>query len=234
MTVDNNKTGLGEGEVQYLIDMAKAISEGDFYREFNTHVGGELAQLAQYIDKTRKSLQNIHPSLNETSERIPNASEQLKSITIDTEKATNSIMDLTEDLLDSTDESETLLEELKKHIMEKSEDQESALALISRLDEKNSTRRTNLMQIFENLSFQDLTGQKINKIITLVQEVETRILKILLTFNLVKKPAPQQEEEPDINQDTSDEIMEKFQQLSQGNEKTDLSQDFIDDILNSL
>jgi len=232
----NTPTGLEQAELKKLVEMAKAISEGDFYKEFNLRIGGELSMLAQYIDKTRKSLQNVYPSLNETSEVIPQASEELKTITEATEKATHSILGSTETILDDCDSISDKLEELQSALDEPEIDRNRTKEIIQNITKVNDANKDYLIQILTNLSFQDLTGQKINKIIDMVREVEIRIFKILVAFNLMKSKdvsfAKMEENVNKLEQVNADEIFEKFQKSVP--QDGQVNQDLIDQILNNL
>ncbi len=227
--------GLSKEEIRNLIEMAKAVAEGDFYKEFNLRVEGELAELAKYIDKTRKSLQELHPSLSETKEKIPNASEQLKKITKETEQATLNIMNHTEILLDNRDIIEEKINEIMQNLEQDKIDKEKIINACKEIKNINEAERNRLINILEQLSFQDLTGQKINKIVSLVQEVEKRILRILVFFDLVKKETisekekEEEKEEKKIEQSTADKIFEKLQ-----SENGQVDQSFIDELLNNL
>jgi chemotaxis protein CheZ len=74
-----------------------------------------------------------------------------------------------------------------------------------------------LMEVMTGLSFQDLTGQKIKKIITMVSEIEKRILHLLVTFG-IRQNTPEEGElilkevtsGPDIKQERVDDILKAF------------------------
>ena len=52
-----------------------------------------------------------------------------------------------------------------------------------------------MIEILTALSFQDLTGQKIKKIIALVGDVETRILGLLISLGIKKEDAPERRDD---------------------------------------
>jgi nitrate/nitrite-specific signal transduction histidine kinase len=51
-----------------LVEMAKALSEGEFEQQFQQHFQGELGQLAAYLEAVRKTF--IHCRRRPTAPRI--------------------------------------------------------------------------------------------------------------------------------------------------------------------
>ncbi|MEK6814981.1 MAG: protein phosphatase CheZ [Nitrospirota bacterium] len=209
--------------IKELVEVARAMSEGDFYRELSVTVKGELAQLAEYINKTRVSLQHLEPSVRETTKNIPMASQQLSDVTRATEEATHKVLSLTEEILDEQ-------ESLGKHLAAArgAASAPGGDGLLPALDAINATTdrtKEKLIEIMTNLSFQDLTGQKIKKIVALVQEVEAKILELILSFGL----------RPDEKGNDTDrqKRVEMIGQLHDAYLKSEIKQDLVDDILKS-
>ena len=74
-----------------------------------------------------------------------------------------------------------------------------------------------LMDIITGLSFQDLTGQKIKVIVGLIEEVEKRLLQLIVTFGLKSKDANEGNDtlkefsdKPTLKQDVVDNILKEF------------------------
>jgi len=74
-----------------------------------------------------------------------------------------------------------------------------------------------LLDIITGLSFQDLTGQKIKTIVTLIEEVEKRILHLIVTFGLKSKETVRDDSlvkefsgKDVIKQDLVDNILKEF------------------------
>ncbi|HUU49828.1 MAG TPA: protein phosphatase CheZ [Nitrospinota bacterium] len=202
--------------VKKLADVAKAISEGDFYKETNLKLKGELKRLAKYIEETRKKLQYIDSPIKSTTKSFPEASMQLSDITRQTEEATHKIISLTEKILDDQNRLTEILKNLKKFVSNniKKENREIK-SIINDIQNINISNKEDLIDLLTALSFQDLTGQKIKKIISLVQDVETKILVLLVSFGLVDKK----------------KRGEMVTELKDPSKPIDLKQDLVDDIL---
>lgn len=189
-----------------IVEVVKAMSEGDFHHEIDGELYGQIGEIARYINATIKKLQTVEPNISHASDKIPKASVQLSEITKITEEATHEVMSQVERVLDSQDLMLQYLETIGK-----GEDiTKTANAMRDMVNENKET----LLDIITGLSFQDLTGQKIKAIITLIEEVERRILHLIVTFGLRSKET--------VKDDNP------LKDLSGG---TELKQDLVDNIL---
>lgn len=209
------KEGLTE-----IIDVTKAMSEGDFYKELNTKLQGELGDLARYIDKTRKKLQKLDPTISEATEKMPQASSQLSDITKATEEATHKVISITERVMDDHDVVSGKIKKLREAVTAGVIDGMAILKIARELEEINERNKNDLIEILTSLSFQDLTGQKIKKIVSLVEDVETRILELLISFGIKKEDGT-----------TKEEMMEQLKDATKG---LGANQGLVDDILKNL
>jgi chemotaxis signal transduction protein/chemotaxis regulatin CheY-phosphate phosphatase CheZ len=175
------QSNLDAHSIKELEEMAKAMSEGDFHRQVSSKIQGELENLAAYIAKTMSNLRLLDPSVRISAEHdIPAASQQLSDVVKSTEEATNTIISLTEMLLDHQTVLGEAIEKLKGQKY-RNRDHQELLHQIERLhweDEKT------LMEIITNLSFQDLTGQRINKIVTMVATVQAKLCDLIQAFGI--------------------------------------------------
>lgn len=118
-----------------------------FYARLDREVYGELVSIADYIGSMRREIAalGVHDLKNE---RLPSAGQQLDEIVRATEEATNTIMTCAETLL-SADASNM-----------------TQYALIV---------QDNATMIFEACAFQDLTGQRIAKVVETLKSIEARV-----------------------------------------------------------
>lgn len=209
------KEGLSE-----ILDATKAMSEGDFNKSMNTKLQGELGELARYIDKTRRSLQKLDPAVTETTDKMPQASSQLADITMATEAATHKIMTFTEKVMDDQEIVSVKIKDLREAATATTVDSTAVLRIAREIEEINNKNKNDMIEILTALSFQDLTGQKIKKIIALVGDVETRILGLLISFGIRKEDGAKKEE-----------MMGQLKDASKG---LGLKQDLVNDILKNL
>ena len=115
---------------------------------------GELEALARYIYRAKQEISEIRPE-DISNEQIPIASVELDAIGAHLEDATGTILDACE-----------LVEELIPTVSAETGDKLSDA----------------VTRIYEACNFQDLSGQRITKIITTLQNIETRVDLLLRAF----------------------------------------------------
>lgn len=201
-----------------LEEMAKAMSEGDFQRQISSKIHGELENLATYITKTMSNLRLLDPSVRISAERdMPAASQQLSDVVKSTEEATNTIMSLTDILLDHQTALGEAIEKLKRQKNRNRDYQE----IIDQIEHFHREDEKTLMEVITNLSFQDLTGQRINKIVTMVSTVQDKLCDLIRAFG-IKVQAPGEDPVQETPADSTAEEAGK------------LAQDSVDSLLNQL
>lgn len=131
-------------------------SDGDMDVELRL----EVAQMVRTIAKAKNELAQIkHPDAED--DRFEGASSELDAIVRATETATNSILEATE----------TIEKDLTQIAALAHEDED-----IVTLSDKIASQTLSIM---EACNFQDITGQRITKVVTTMQFVEERILKMI-------------------------------------------------------
>lgn len=198
-----------EEVVDKIVEVTKAMSEGDFHREIDGDLYGQIGEIAKYINATIKRLQTVEPNIAVASDNIPAASMQLSEITKATEEATHGVMTHVEHVLDSQD--------LILHNIEAIENGENISRAAEEIKQVVADNREALMDIMTGLSFQDLTGQKIKAIISLIGEIEKRIIHLIVTFGLkskenIKEDSPLKDlsENSVLEQELVDSILKEF------------------------
>lgn len=119
----------------------------------------ELAGLFHYIQRVRTEIAAIHRPADDDN-NFDSMSDQLDAIVDATEKATDTIMSTVET-------NEALLAEVRAGIDD--------AGLQAKIDEISG----NNMGLFEACSFQDITGQRITKVVRSLTYVETRVTKLI-------------------------------------------------------
>lgn len=119
----------------------------------------ELTGLFHYLERVRKEIAAISWPVDEEHHFV-SMGEQLDAIVAATEKATHTIMESTEGTLDSVDE-------LRKTVTGEEE-----TALLNRISGNGN-------DILEACSFQDITGQRVSKVVKSISYVEERISALI-------------------------------------------------------
>ncbi len=179
----------------------------------------ELSEIVKFIDSTRKGMAALETTVKIGSEKFPEASSQLKSVTGDLENAANNIMTILEGIMTDHEKADVLFNRLSAWtgLVEEEKRAEGA-SIAAELEAIQSKTKKDIMEIFSGMSFQDLTGQKLKKIISSLAVVETRILGLALDFGLTETINPQDRtemisklkasEEVPLKQDVVDSIMQ--------------------------
>ena len=200
--------------------LTRALTEGEFYRSISTDLQEGLKSIYREINAAAVINGNSSTSqTTDTDEIFSEASKQLNEILQTTEKATENIMAVVEKHLDRNDQTLVVLNSL-------SADHPQLDALRSGAEELGA----DLMKIMTTLSFQDLTGQRIKRIVTALQQIERVVFELYMATGLSMKAM-------EANPDQS---VEEIRQASKARAselkgpQTEASQTDVDDLLSQL
>jgi chemotaxis protein CheZ len=132
-----------------VLSLASQLSEAMqmFFSSIDRTLYDEMRYISSYIQRTRVEISNLRP--NDLSEdRIPRAGAELHAVVQHTAEATNLIMAVAEDVM-AADTS----------------DPAAYQAFVS----------DKMMEIFEACTFQDITGQRIQKVVDTLTHIEQRL-----------------------------------------------------------
>ncbi len=121
-----------------------------FFKTIDTSIYRECRALGDYISNARKEIASLQPGDLESA-RIPRAGLELDAIVQQTEEATNTIMTAAEEIMGAD---------------------------ASDMDAYQATTNDAVMRIFEACSFQDITGQRISKVVETLSHIEQRVLEL--------------------------------------------------------
>jgi chemotaxis protein CheZ len=147
---DAIKAPLSPEEVAAVVRQVIGSLEGDVSTA-DLKFYSELEALARYIRQAKHDIASIRPNDISTS-YIPNATDELDAVVGATEEATNSIMDI-------CDEISTIAAQCPPELNEK------LVACTTR--------------VFEACNFQDITGQRITKVVETLKHIDSRIEAIV-------------------------------------------------------
>jgi len=127
-----------------------------FFQKLDKRRSEEFRIIAGYIAKAKEEIRQMRPH-DISQERIPTAGAELEAITRDTETATHSIMNSAEAIMGAD-----------------ISDPKAYKALVD--DE--------VMKIFEACSFQDITGQRVSKVVGVLKQIEERVGRLATTLGI--------------------------------------------------
>ena len=140
-------------EIQEVVTEMLSSMEGDL-SEMNLKLYAEVESLARYIVTAKGEIAALRPD-EIMSDHIPNATDELDAIVGSTEEATNGILQAMESL-------ESLTAEMDPAMAEKVTE---AVTLV-----------------YESCNFQDITGQRITKVVRALKHIEAKVDALVAAF----------------------------------------------------
>lgn len=206
--------------------MSDEKSEAAIYKQISSDMRQGLKDIFQRISTASKG--QALPALN-TDALFLEASNQLDEVLKDTEDATMRIMEIVERHMDLQAKSTQILAQLH----------ESAdAAAVEELQAHNSQLGDDLTALLTTLSFQDLTGQRIKRVVTALSQIETIVVGLYVSSGLMLDGA-EKDPHKDVQelQEEAKQAVKEFQQGRgdlKGPDKSGVSQSAIDDMLSQL
>jgi chemotaxis protein CheZ len=157
------ETQEGEPSFANAVMLAKIVAESmqGFFNTLDSAVYQELQSIADYIETMKQEIGNFQANdLRES--RIPAAGMELDAVVQSTETATNTIMEAAEKLLAADHDN---------------------------LDDYRAFVTDQVMTIFEACSFQDITGQRVGKVVETLQMIENRVGRFAQAVKSTDTPA---------------------------------------------
>lgn len=219
-------------------------NDDEFFRNIAYDMTGELKELALLVIEFKNDMRSkIKPEIMDIATKyIPQATDQLEGIIETTEMAANKVMDNLETMQGHTEKMEEIISSIKdgeiripegKNVRIDSHTIEAIFPLISYMESNANNYMSLISNSFVQMSFQDLTGQRIRRIMTLVSQMERKLKDMIIAFGI---KLTKHEKNPDITTDELEKaVKEKVIELSgpqkagQGLDQTD-----IDDLLAGL
>lgn len=137
-----------------------------FFGALDTTVYGEFRYIASYISRTKQEISNLRPN-DIKEERIPRAGLELDAIIRHTEEATHNIMTSAEVIM-AANPMEPGYGDL--------------------VNDK-------ILDIFQACSFQDITGQRIRKVVETLEHIESRITRFVHVMGIEDAAIEETEED---------------------------------------
>ncbi len=204
-------------------NLSRALLESEFYKRLNAEMRQGLQDIYKEINQAAKSGEaHSRQEKQEADLLFQEAAQQLDKILQTTELATTDIMDIVEKHMELQAESAGILGDL--------ETGSATPEQLTKLRSVNNDLGADLMRIMTALSFQDLTGQRIKRIIEAIKKVEQIVLDLYLSTGLQLKARA---EAPDkAIAELEAEAKEKVSDLK--GPQTKIKQGDVDDLLAQL
>lgn len=179
----------------------------------------ELGELARFVENAMKTISDAGPQIVSSSQQLPTASSHLSDLNKMTEEGTLEVMRLTELI---QDEHGRIAKELSAVV-------EVLQAMdCTKLTERLGTINTvvaregkYLTEIMTALSFQDLVAQRVKKLVAILDEVQSKLVELVVVFGL------QQNGEKSAGEGTAGHLLKQLE----ASKTTAMKQKVADDIL---
>ena len=178
---------------------ASISSMKQFVDSLDSKIYSEFREIAEYIQNTKSEIGHLQAN-DLRSKHIPEAGEELGAVVSSTEEATTKIMECAEAILEA--------------------DTSDADAYQQLVNDK-------VMVIFEACSFQDLTGQRIAKVVETLEHIESRVTRFASAIGAEDARVETSEKEKKREKRKKDLILNGPAMKGEG-----VSQDDVDALLN--
>ncbi len=186
---------------------------------------GEVGDLAKYLSGVCSKIQTAEDFMDDAASDLPMGTDQLSEVAKKQEEATQDILDDTDKIIENGEQMEASLASLRatlfsEELSARAEIKEDVMALC-KLVEAN---RNVMFSLTAKMSFQDSTGQQIQKVATMLNTLQSRLLKMVVTFG--KKSDHKQAKK--VTVDRGDQLLEKL------NEEDKMNQNLVDTVLSEF
>ncbi|RMH05904.1 MAG: hypothetical protein D6704_08490, partial [Nitrospirae bacterium] len=175
-----------------LIDRGFDKHENSTTQDLERTIYEELGELAKYVEATTRAIREMEAPVAASADQLPKANDFLTDLSRMTEEGTHQVMSLTDAIQENHEHIEALLKDVPELLASGNPDEarakvEKALALLAE-------DQSRLVDISVALSFQDLVAQRVKKLVTILEDVQHKLLKLVVIFGL-------QQERPAASQD---------------------------------
>ena len=185
----------------------------------DTQLFEKIGELTRFIDTTIKTISQFSAPMSATTEQLPDATAHLKDLRKLTEDGTHKIMELVEAIEENRKRADMQFDALMNGLA--SSDAATVKSKIVAIRATLAADNKPLMDIITALSFQDLVAQSVNKLVTIIDEVEHKLLELVVVFGPYTKGAGKAE---------AGKASDMLKQLS-ATKNTSMQQDLADEIL---
>ena len=142
----------------------------------------ELGALARFVDNAKNAISTASPQILSSSAQLPTAASHLSDLSKITEDGTLEVMRLTEMMQDNHSQIAKDLFAVVEVLRAM-----DCVGLAGRLGNVTSVLAQDgkyLTEIMTALSFQDLVAQRVKKLVAILDEVQGKLMKLVVVFGL--------------------------------------------------
>jgi len=188
----------------------------------NVKLYDELGELARYLDTAMRKISEVGAPMVAGSAQLPQATVHLLDLNKMTEEGTLEVMRLTEIIQENRARA---VKELAAVISTlEAVDCTTLAARLGKTAQELAQDDKHLMDIMTALSFQDLVAQRVKKLVTIVEDVQCKLVELVVVFGLKQEGAASE---------TQGKAGEMLRQL-EASKSTAIKQDLADELLSEF
>ena len=153
----------------------------------NVKLYNELGELARYLDSAMRKLSEVGAPMLANSDQLPQATAHLLDLNKMTEEGTMEVMRLTEIIQDNRARAAKELAAVVSTL--EAVDCQTLAARLGKTAQELAQDDKHLMDIMTALSFQDLVAQRVKKLVTIVEDVQCKLVELVVVFGLKQEGA---------------------------------------------
>lgn len=170
-------------DLSELIEIAKKINSGEYeLTSISIDPNHELFEVVQFFNESIKKISTARDVVEDSYEDLPIFEKVLKDVVKDTKSASEKILNLTDNINFNISEIKDNISLLKESL--KNDELNKALGLVDRLVDKAIEGQDIAFDMISALEFQDITKQKIDKLLKVVKDLEKKLSDLIIKFGL--------------------------------------------------
>jgi chemotaxis protein CheZ len=188
----------------------------------NVKLYDELGELARYLETAMRKISEIGAPMLANSAQLPQATAHLLDLNKMTEEGTLEVMRLTEIIQDNHAHAAKELAAVISTL--EAVDCTTLAERLGKTAHELAKDDKHLMDIMTALSFQDLVAQRVKKLATIVEDVQCKLVELVVVFGLKQEG---------VAPDTKGKAGEMLRQL-EASKSTAIKQDLADELLSEF
>ena len=188
----------------------------------NVKLYDELGELARYIDTAMRKMAEVGSPMVVGSAQLPQAAAHLLDLNKMTEEGTMEVMRLAEIIQDNRARAAKELAAVVSAL--EAVDCHTLAARLGKTASELAQDDKHLMDIMTALSFQDLVAQRVKKLVTIIEDVQCKLVELVVVFGR------KQEGVPSKAQGKAGEMLKQLE----ASKSTAIKQDLADELLSEF
>jgi len=170
-------------DINELLDIARNINEGNYdVASVAVNTENELFHIAQYFSESIDKLRTVFETVEDSYEDLPGFEEILQTIISDSKTASENVLASIDNVNFITDDIRENLATLKTQAESGNFSQTGGI--IDRLRDKALSGQDTSFDIIAALEFQDITKQKIDKLVKIIYDLQERLAHLVVMYGV--------------------------------------------------